>query len=366
MAIIVLVLIPTIAVIAWPGEAPVSLLATSIAADIAAITAGIYVGGGADNTSGPLLYALLTVLAGLVLSEPANYLTAAGSALAYSTMVWAEQTKRLPHMAAYGKPLDDAAATVIVIDVSLFLVAWVASFAIRQMRAVYTRAAEMRGEAVSALSHDLKNPLTIIQGYAEMAGDAPVTARADYLRRIHHSAQQALDLVHNVLDAAALESRPMMPTYEPVRLNELVEHIAHFYELIAEGKGVEIVRALATDVPIIHGDRQLLGRAIGNLLSNAIKYAGHAGTVQVSTSVSATCVCVAVSDGGPGIAAADRAHLFEKFHRPNTAQGAEGTGLGLYIVACITEAHGGTVRVHSEPGRGSTFTIELPFRPSAA
>jgi signal transduction histidine kinase len=360
MVIILLVLIPTIAVVAWRGEAPVALLATSIAADIVAVTAGIYVGGGADNTSGPLLYALVIVLAGLVLSEPANYLAAAGSALAYSTMVWADQSHLLPHLLPYAKPLDDAVATVIVIDAYLLLVAWVGSYAIRQMRAVYMLAEETRGEAVSALSHDLKNPLSIIQAYADMARDAPDDSRADYLQRIHHAAQQALGLVHNVLDAAS-EGRPMTPVRGPVRLNELVEQVVQFYEPIAEAKDIQVSCALASDQPILDADGQLLSRAIGNLLSNAIKYTPRAGTVRVSTTVGANSVSVAVTDVGSGIAPADRAQLFQKFHRRSAAQGVEGTGLGLYIVDRIAKAHGGRVHLDSEPGRGSTFAVELPY-----
>ncbi len=361
MVILLCILIPTLAVIVWPGEEPVALLAASIAGDIVAVTAGIYVGGGVDNTSGPLLYALVIVLAGLVLSEPANYLAAAGSALAYSAMGCAEQMQWLPHLVPYAKPSDDALATLVIVDVYLALVAWVASYAIRQMRAVYVRAEQMRGEAVSALSHDLKNPLTIIQGYAAIAEEDPTIDRLDYLRRIHHSAQQALDLVRNVLDAAAIEGRPIAPTYEPVRLNELVQQVTDFYELVAEGKRIHLVTELAREMPIIHADGQLLSRALGNLLSNAIKYSERTGTVRVTTAAGDSTVSVAVSDDGPGISETDQAELFQKYRRASAAQRIEGTGLGLYIVRQITAAHGGKVIVSSALGRGSTFTLELPL-----
>ncbi len=363
LVIILVVLIPTLAVVVWRDEEPVALLTASIASDIVAVTAGIYFGGGVDNTSGPLLYALVVVLAGLVLSEPANYLAAAGSALAYSVMVWAERIKLLPHLVPYAKPPDDAAATVIIVDVYLFLIAWVAAYAIGQMRAVYARAEEMRGEAVSSLSHDLKNPLTIIQGYAEIAEDAPASEQANYFQRIRHAALRALDLVHNVLDAAAIEGRPLEPTYEPIRVSEVVQQVIDFHQLVAEGKGIQLVSELADAGAIIHADRQLLSRAIGNLLSNAIKFTGRSGTVRVTSAVRAGNLAVAVADTGPGISEADQAGLFQKYARTAAAHRTEGTGLGLYIVRRIAEAHGGRVTVRSELGRGSTFTLELPLEP---
>ncbi|MBI1815820.1 MAG: HAMP domain-containing histidine kinase [Deltaproteobacteria bacterium] len=363
LVVVLLVLLPTFAVMVWRGEEPVALLALSIGAEIVAVTAGIYFGGGVDNTSGPLLYALVIVLAGLVLSEPANYLAAAGSSLAYGAMVWVERAGLLPHLLPYAKPLDDAVATVVIVDAYLFLVAWVASYAVRQMRAVYVRAEEMRGEAVSALSHDLKNPLTIIQGYAEIAEDAPAGEQAHYLQRIRHAAQRALDLVHNVLDAAAIEGRPLEPTYEPIRVSEVVQQVIDFHQLVAEGKGLQLVSELTDVGAIIHADRQLFSRAIGNLLSNAIKFTGRNGTVRVTSAVRDGNLAVAVADTGPGISAADQAGLFQKYSRTAAAHRTEGTGLGLYIVRRIAEAHGGRVAVSSEIGRGSTFTLELPIEP---
>src|SRR5262249_47813040 len=144
------------------------------------------------------------------------------------------------HLVSYSKPLDDARATVVIVDVYLFLVAWVASYAIRQIRAVYVRAEEMRSEAVSALSHDLKSPLSIIQGYAELAEDDPSADHVQYLRRIRYAAQQALDLVRNVLDATALATRPMTPVLDTVNLNDLVGRVADSHHLLAATKGIEL------------------------------------------------------------------------------------------------------------------------------
>jgi signal transduction histidine kinase len=361
--IILFALVPTLAVVAWRDDEPPRLLAASIVGDIVAVTAGIYIGGGVDNTSGPLLYALVIVLAGLVLSEPANYLAAAGSALAYSVMVWAEHRGWLAHLVPYAKPPDDALATVVIVNVYLVLVAWVASFAIRQMRAVYVHAEAMRDEAVSALSHDLKSPLAIIRSCAELVEEDPAVDRADYLRRIRHTAQQALDLVRNVLDAAAIESRQMTPRPEPVRLNELVQQVAGLYQIVADRKHIRLVTELAAEMPLIHADGELLSRALGNLVSNAIKYTAQSGSVRLRTAAADSTVSVAVVDDGPGISEADQAELFHKYRRTAAARGTEGTGLGLYIVSQIVAAHGGNVTIDSRPGHGSAFTVVLPCTP---
>ncbi|MFI5398814.1 MAG: sensor histidine kinase [Candidatus Binatia bacterium] len=355
-------LLATLAVVAWRGEALVWLLAASFAADITAVTVGIHFGGGVDNISGPVLYALVIVLVGLVLSEGAAYVAAAGSSILYGLLVWAEQCRLLAHQVPYSKPADDAAATVILVSVYLFLAAWVVSYAARQIRAIYQRAERMRSEAVSALSHDLKSPLSIIHGYAEMADAATPTDRADYLRRIQHAAQQALDLVHNVLDATAIEERSIVPKVEPVRLNDLVQQVFDLYQLAAEGKEIQLTAARASDLPVLDADPQLLSRAIGNLVSNAIKYTDRGGTVRIATAWQERDVTVTVEDNGYGIPAEDLTRIFQKYSRSGSRR-VEGTGLGLYIVRCIAAAHGGSVRVTSEVGKGSTFSLALPIHP---
>jgi signal transduction histidine kinase len=360
--LITLALLPTLAVVVWRRQGRVWLLAASFAADIIAVTAGTHYGGGVENTSGPVLYALVIVLVGLVLSERAAYVAAAGSSVFYGLLVWAEEQGLLAHHAAYSKSAGDAAATVIAMSVYLFLAAWVVSYAVRQIRAIYRRAEGMRSEAVSALSHDLKNPLGIILGYTEMAAAAPPAERADYLRRIEHAARQALDLIHNVLDATGNEERSMVAKAEPVRVNELVREVVDLYRFAAEGKDITLTAAAAPDLPPFDADPQLLSRAVGNLVSNAIKYTGRGGTIRIATAVDDRNLSIAVQDTGYGIAAEDMPRLFEKYSR-GAAHRVEGTGLGLYIVRLIAAAHGGSVHVSSEAGKGSTFSLALPIDP---
>jgi len=304
---------------------------------------------------------VLTIgLVGLILSDRAAFVCAAASAVLYGLIGWGEQSGRLPHYLPYAKPTDDAIATVVCVSVYLFVAAWLVSYAAQQVRAIYQRIEDARREAVSALSHDLKNPLGAIDGYAEMGADAPAAEREDYLRRIRQAARRALDLVHNELDAAALEGREMVVHREPVRLNELVDEVVDVYRSSAEAKAVRLTTVLAADGPTLSADRQLVGRAIGNLVSNAIKYTAAHGLVEITTAGQSGCVTVSVRDNGCGIAPATQARLFQKYSRVPSGTAVEGSGLGLYIVRRVAEAHGGSVAVVSAVGQGSTFTLSLP------
>src|SRR6185369_17001941 len=157
--------------------------------------------------------------------------------------------------------------------------------------------------------------LAIIRSCAELVEEDPGVDRADYLRRIRHTAQQALDLVRNVLDAAAIDSRQMTPRIEPVQVNELVQQVVAFYQVVADRKHIRLVLELAAAMPPIDADGELLSRALGNLLSNAIKFTAASGTVRVSTAGSDSTVSVAVTDDGPGISEADQTVLFQKYRR---------------------------------------------------
>ncbi len=359
-AVTALVLLPTIAVVLWSGEVPRRLLAVSLAADVAGITAAIHYGG-VDQASGPLLYAAVIGLAGLLLAERVAFITAAGGAFAYATLVWVEHAEIWPRVDAHSRPPGHQAAAVILITVALFVVAWLVRCGVRQIREAYRRAEAIRVEGMSVLSHDLKNPLSIIHGYSQMIEDAEdASERCEYVQRIQHSVQQALDLIHNVLDASTMEAGPIRLSRVAVRLNDLVVQVLERYQPAASSKGVHTSTALAPSLPVIAADTQLLERAVGNLIANAIKYTDKDGNVQISTASAEATVRLSVRDTGRGISAAEQAQLFRKYGRTTSGRAADGSGLGLYIVRRVVEAHGGSVRVASEPGRGSTFTVELP------
>lgn len=361
--VIALALVPNVAVARWAEPVPTPLVGISLGANIFAITAGIHYGGGVDQVSAPLLYTIIIGLAGLLISGRAAFIAAATSVCAYTVLVWAEYATILPHMVSYSRPPDRQAATALTLSVYLFLFAWLVSYTARQVRLSYQRAEELRREAVSALSHDIKNPLAVIAGYADMLRDADPGEHDDLIRRIQHSTQQATHLVANVLDAAAFEGRPMVANYAPMRLNEVIDQVCEQYQIPAEAKGLHISLRRAVDEPVIEADAQLISRALGNLVSNAIKYTPQQGQIEVASASTGDGVEISVADNGKGIPSEALARLFQPYSRVGTDRGIEGTGLGLYIVRRIAEAHGGSATVRSTVGAGTTFTLHLPKTP---
>jgi signal transduction histidine kinase len=168
-------------------------------------------------------------------------------------------------------------------------------------------------------------------------------------------------MVHNVLDASAIETRMIAPHKKQVDLNHLVADVVELYRAAALTKGVSLSKALAAGMPAVYLDEQLVGRAIGNLVSNAIKYTESQGEVEVRTEWENQAVGITVRDTGCGIATEEQLRIFEPYRRSTPSTSVEGTGLGLYIVRRVAEVHGGSVEVASRPGEGSAFTLSFPL-----
>lgn len=223
----------------------------------------------------------------------------------------------------------------------------------------------LRTDWVAAVSHDLKNPIQVVQlGAALLEIDGPLNAdQIDRVRMIQRSAIQLSDLVTNVLDLARLEAGP------PLRLTslspfEVIHTLLSEMEHLAAKKAQRLVTDFASDLPPILGDSALLRRVLSNLIGNAIKYTPSGGEIVVRVREASTSLEIQVIDNGPGIPDEALPYLFDRFYRvPGTD--IEGTGLGLSIVKSIVEKHNGYVQVSSSTGKGSTFTISLPLARTA-
>lgn len=216
---------------------------------------------------------------------------------------------------------------------------------------------------LSTFAHDIRNPLGVIMGYAEMlieqAQERGSPEGTDLLERIKNSALMVHALVSNYLDLTRIEAERLTVTKQPLALNEVVRRVGQLYEAEARRRRVTVEWQLHPDLPVVEGDPLALERVFANLLHNALKFTPAAGRVTVSSTRQDGEVIVAVADTGPGIAPEELPALFEKYRRAAPSLAQEGTGLGLFIVKSLVEAHGGRVTVHSVPGQGACFRVIL-------
>lgn len=235
----------------------------------------------------------------------------------------------------------------------------------RERAAQAQQAHMVRSRLVAGLAHDIKSPLSVIKGFAEVIGMSLVGVNGqDYnltaVKRIQENVDRILRLVTGFLDASKAEGDELQPLENPVSLNYLIEQVAEQQAIDLRDNGLTLELRLDPNLPEIIGDALQLERVLWNLLSNAIKFTPKDGKITVVSEVSDGRVCVKVCDTGIGISADELPLLFSEFRRLQGSGSTEGTGLGLYIVKNIVKAHGGTVEVESELGAGSTFIVRFP------
>jgi len=221
----------------------------------------------------------------------------------------------------------------------------------------------VKNEFVATASHDLRNPITTIKGYSQliMSTEGLNDRQTDFVKRIHHAAEHMNELVENMLDLAKMDLS-IERKNEEVDIHHLLVQTADEFKPQAEIKGQKLkIRESATS-PKVQGDAFQLGQVLHNLIGNAIKYTPNEGAVTLSLEEANNMAIIQVQDTGYGIPASDLPHVFERFYRVrnNGYDEIEGNGLGLAIVKSIAEGHAGDVRVESEVGRGTCFTVTLP------
>jgi signal transduction histidine kinase len=228
-------------------------------------------------------------------------------------------------------------------------------------------AARLQSDFVSAVSHEFRTPLTSLAEFTEILienEEAPVEKR-----RVFHEAQaratrRLTRLVESLLDFGRMEAGARPYRLESLDAAELAEDVVRDFRQQVDGTGFTIHYAGPSGTAMVKGDRDALAQALWNLLDNAVKYSGESRDVHVDVEGNGG-VALRVRDAGYGIATSERKQIFRKFARGAAARehGIKGTGIGLAMVKHIVDAHGGTIRVDSEPGRGSTFAIVLPSVP---
>jgi PAS domain S-box-containing protein len=214
-------------------------------------------------------------------------------------------------------------------------------------------------------SHELLTPLTSIKGYTDLlaAGEYDnEEERKGFFNTINAEADRLTDLVRNLLSVSKIESGRLDMERELVKTDWLVDQCLPAVQAAAREKGITITKRLPDVFPTVMGDKDLLKVVIINILGNAVKYTPQGGTIRLSLFQQSHHVCIEIADSGCGIPSEDLPHIFEKFYRGRGQKVRDevGSGLGLTTALQAAKLHGGTIDVQSEPGKGSTFTVQIP------
>jgi len=229
--------------------------------------------------------------------------------------------------------------------------------------------ARLQSDFVSAVSHEFRTPLATLRQLSELLADGRVQneeRRNQYYEDLRHESERLHRLVENLLDFGRMEAGRQEYRFDEIDAYALARRVAEEFERGIAGRGCRIEVNAPDDATgvAVRADPEALARALWNLLDNAVKYSPDARTVSVDARRDGNRFLVSVRDEGLGISADEQRRIFDKFVRGASAvtAGIKGTGLGLAMVQHIVAAHGGDVRVTSDTGKGSTFTIVLPVR----
>ena len=224
----------------------------------------------------------------------------------------------------------------------------------------------MRRNFITLVSHQLRSPLGSVKQYLGVikegfAGEV-ASKQKELMEKAVARVDDLLQLIDDWLDMSHIEAGNLIEKFEPVDLVTILSETIELLRPLAEDKSITLKTDLPDNLYVVQGYGEGLKQAFANLVANAINYNRQAGKVTVSTREEGGHVVVEISDTGIGISQENLHFIFDEFFRVKTkeTQGVSGSGLGLPIVKKIIEAHNGSIKVTSEPGKGSTFSVTLP------
>ncbi len=223
---------------------------------------------------------------------------------------------------------------------------------------------QQRADFLAMITHDLKQPVTILLGNVALLRELEglPTEVAESLEPIERGSRQIAELLDNFLQTSQIEAGVMTLSRIPVALGEVLAGVRAGYERQARQHHIRLeIEGGSASLPPVWGDRIALERVFTNLLSNALKFTPDGGHITVRAVQDGRGVAVTVADTGAGIAAEEIPTLFARYGQTAHGRSRGGTGLGLFVVKSLVEAHGGSVRVESEIGKGATFVVRLPY-----
>jgi signal transduction histidine kinase len=221
---------------------------------------------------------------------------------------------------------------------------------------------ERQQQFVDGASHEMRTPLSVIQGELELAL-ARSRSPGEYIRAISTSLDAVTGLTRltdDLLKLSRTTKGDLAETFAAVNIDEVIRTVV---DAMPPSTGARIRIHKASEAAVVWGSDELISRALGNIIDNATKYADPSGMVEIASTVTGQSVAVEIRDAGPGMTAQQMSHAFERFWRADQSRTTPGHGLGLAIVKQVVEAHSGTVTLESSPAGGTTFTVRLPLAP---
>jgi signal transduction histidine kinase len=223
---------------------------------------------------------------------------------------------------------------------------------------------KLKSELIGTVSHDLKQPLGVMNGYVEllMMQQAVSPQGMNHIQMIRRAVQNMRQLIDDLLDLTKIESGIKLDL-QPVPLNTIVVDCLESLRHTVQNKQMTLTSDVNDTLPQIIGDKSRLRQILMNLIGNAVKYTPPEGWVKVTAEPRGNNLRLSIQDNGLGISPEDQIHIFDRFYRvrrPET-DSIEGTGLGLAIVKSLVEAHNGQITLESRLGEGSTFYVTLPL-----
>ncbi len=325
---------------------------------------------GSGETRYILLNALITPVEATVQTLSSQFFFIAGFMVLLSFLLSLVLSRRI------AQPIVDTTEAAVELSEARFRPAntSVSYREIRLLNATLTKAAkdlrrveEMQRELIANISHDLRTPLTLIEGYAEAMRDLPGENTPENMQVIIDETRRLTSLVNAVLEYGAGRDGGDRIDPQVYDLTRSIRVILGRYRKLTGQDGYQILFESGEDVSV-RADEMKIEQVVYNLVNNALTYTGEDKTVDVRQIVAGGRVRVEVEDHGGGIAPEELPHIWSRYyrgHKPHK-RAAVGTGLGLSIVKGILDAHGLTYGVSSPPGRGATFWFELPVEPRAS
>jgi len=230
------------------------------------------------------------------------------------------------------------------------------------MSAELVRSREQRQQMVADIAHDLRTPLSLIVGHSEAIKDGRLPPSEDSVGIIHQEALRLNRMIDDLRLLSLAETGELNLVTRPVRAGSLLERVAAVHRPAAEHRGITIEVDIADGLSEIEVDPDRMAQVLDNVMSNAIRSTPDGGQIKLIALAHKEMVRLLVRDSGPGIPIDDLVKVFDRFYRTDRARQRHegGSGLGLAIARSITESHGGRIWAESQPGGGTTITVELP------